>query len=119
VVFNANYLAFCDLAITELWREALGSYTDLVASGVDMVVAEAHLRFLAGARFDDELVLEVAVTRVGTTALGTTLRVVRDATLICEAELRHVFIDPQTGTKIEIPGRVRAALAPYLDAPAR
>jgi acyl-CoA thioester hydrolase len=119
VVFNANYLAFYDLAITELWREALGSYTDFVASGVDMVVAEARLRFLAPARFDDELVLEVTVTRLGTTALSTGLRVLRNATLICEAELRHVFVDAQSGTKIEIPAHVRAALAPYLDAPAQ
>jgi acyl-CoA thioester hydrolase len=114
LVFNANYLAFYDLAITELWREALGAYSDFVASGVDMVVAEARLRFLAPARFDDELVLEVTVTRLGTTALGTELRVLRAGTLLCEAALRHVFVDAHAGTKIEIPAGVRAALEPYL-----
>jgi acyl-CoA thioester hydrolase len=118
VVFNANYLAFYDLAITEFWRAAVGSYTDFVASGVDMVVAEARLRFLAPARFDDELVLEITVTRLGRTALETALRIMRDTTLLCEAELRHVFIDTVQGTKTEMPADVRGALEPYQRVPA-
>ena len=24
IVFNAHYLAYCDLAVTELWRETMG-----------------------------------------------------------------------------------------------
>ena len=40
VVFNANYLTYFDLTMTELWRE-LGGYQAMVDAGVDMVVAEA------------------------------------------------------------------------------
>jgi len=47
-VFNANYLAYFDLAMTELWRE-LGGYSAMLDDGLDMVVAEANVR--TGARW--------------------------------------------------------------------
>ena len=56
VVFNANYLTYFDLTMGELWRE-LGGYQAMVDAGVDMVVAEATIRYLAPLRFDDELEL--------------------------------------------------------------
>ena len=55
VVFNAHYLAYFDIALTELWRESLGGYRLMTDSGVDMVVAEAGVRYRASAGFDDEL----------------------------------------------------------------
>ena len=42
LVFNANYLAYFDLAMTELWREASAATTAMIDDGVDMVVAEAE-----------------------------------------------------------------------------
>jgi acyl-CoA thioester hydrolase len=53
-VFNANYFVYFDVALTELWRGAFGSYEALVAGGLDLVVAIAGARFRAPARFDDE-----------------------------------------------------------------
>ena len=65
IVFNANYFAYFDIAMTELWRAAAGSYGEMLERGIDMVVAEASARFLGAARFDDELVLEVAISAAG------------------------------------------------------
>ena len=42
VVFYANYLMYFDIAMTELWREAVEPYGNMNASGADMVVAEAR-----------------------------------------------------------------------------
>jgi acyl-CoA thioester hydrolase len=42
VVFNANYFLYFDVAITEFQRQALIPYDEMVASGTDMVVAEAR-----------------------------------------------------------------------------
>jgi acyl-CoA thioester hydrolase len=50
VVFNAHYLAYFDTNINELLRHALGSYQAMLDRGVDIVVAEAQLRFRAPAR---------------------------------------------------------------------
>ena len=115
VVFNAHYLAYADDAMTELWRAAVdGGYQAMVAGGVDMVVAEAQLRFLAPARFDDELVVEASVTRLGNTGMTTLLRMFRDSDLLVEVQLRHVFVDAGGAGKLPIPDPVRRALAPYL-----
>ena len=55
-VFNANYLAYADIAITELYREAFGSWeVPMDEHGLDMVVAEANARYLAPLRFDEEI----------------------------------------------------------------
>lgn len=110
IVFNAHYLAWFDLGITELWREALGSYQDLVARGVDVVVAEAGVRYRAPARFDDLVDLEVTVAALGTTAMTTAYAVRRDAELLAEGEVRHVFVDTSTWAKTPAPDDVRRAL---------
>jgi len=114
-VFNAHYLAFADLTLTELWRDALsGGYAAMVAAGTDMVVAEAHVRFLAAARFDDELEIEMSVTRLGTTGMGSGFRMARGEQTLAEVDLRHVFVTAADGTKTPIPDAVRAGLAPYV-----
>ena len=55
IVFNANYLLYFDVVFTELWREAVGPWQEMVERGLDAVVAEASLRFRSPARFDDVL----------------------------------------------------------------
>src|SRR5438067_13056794 len=71
VVFNANYLAYFDVIITEFWREAIGRYNDMIEAGTDMVAAESRIRFLGPAAFDEEIDFELRVARLGNTALTT------------------------------------------------
>ena len=120
VVFYPIYLAYFDVAMTELWREAVGPYAQMVETGADMVVAEASIRYRSPARFDDEVELVAAVISLGTTSMRTALAVERvsDGTELAEGELRHVFVDPEALVKREIPADVRAALARYVHAPA-
>jgi acyl-CoA thioester hydrolase len=113
VVFNANYLAYFDMAITELWREALGGYQSMLDAGLDIVVAEANVKYLAPLRFDEEFDLVVGVAEMGTTSIRTALRVEREGEAAAEGELRHVFVNPQSGEKAPIPDDVREGLAPY------
>jgi acyl-CoA thioester hydrolase len=117
VVFNAHFLAYFDIAITELFRAALGGYQAIVERGVDFVVAEAGLRYRQPAHFDEELRLEVAVTRLGTTSVTTSYRVLRDTELLVEGTLRHVLVElkeREPGAKTAIPDWMREGLAPYL-----
>jgi acyl-CoA thioester hydrolase len=114
VVFNGHYLFFYDVALTELWREAIGRWHDLVASGVDLVVAEARLRYLEGARFDDLVDIEMPIAGLGATSMIVRPRFRAGDRLLAEGELRHVFIDAARKAKTEIPPRVRASLQPYV-----
>src|SRR6476661_5371703 len=78
IVFNANYLLYFDVAFTELWRAAVGKWTDMVERGVDAVVAEANVKFRAPARYDDVIRLEARIARLGTTSITNEIDVVRN-----------------------------------------
>ena len=45
IAFNAHYLDYFDIGMTELWRAAYGNYQTMLDRGVDIVLAEARLRF--------------------------------------------------------------------------
>jgi len=113
VVFNAHYLNYFDTSMTELWRAAYGSYQVMLDRGVDMVLAEARLRFLRPARFDDELELAIVVTHLGRTSFISRHTASREGELIAECELRHVLVERGTGTKTPLPDWLRAGLAPW------
>jgi len=119
VVFYPNYLTYFDHTITELWREAVGPYPEMTELGVDMVVAEAGIRYRASARFDDEVDIVATITRLGTTSMTTELAVERvaDGEVLAEGELRHVFVDPHSFEKHVIPDAVRAGLTRFAATP--
>jgi acyl-CoA thioester hydrolase len=112
VVFNANYLTYFDLTMTELWRE-LGGYQAMVDAGLDMVVAEAKIRYLAPLRFDDEFEGRATVVRIGGTSMTTEIELVRDDERVVSGELRYVFVETGGGETAPIPESIRAGLAAY------
>jgi acyl-CoA thioester hydrolase len=113
VVFNPHYLAYFDTSMTELWRAALGGYQAMLAKGVDMVLAEAQVRFLAPARFDDRLKLSVAVTHLGNTSFVTEHAILRDGIPVAQGKLRHVLVDRESLRKASIPAWLREGLEPW------
>ena len=113
IVFNANYLAYFDVAVTELWREAIGPWHTMVDRGYDVVVAEANIRFRSPARFDDVIALGARVAELGTTSLRVELEIRRAGELLVEGWLRQVFVDAKTWGKTEIPDWAREALGRF------
>jgi acyl-CoA thioester hydrolase len=111
IVFNANYLLYFDVALTEYWRDRVGPWDDMASLGVDAVVAEANIRFRAPARFDDVLALAVTTEELGTTSMTTRVDVQRDGELLVEMRLRHVFVDRETWSKTAMPETIREQLA--------
>jgi acyl-CoA thioester hydrolase len=110
IVFNANYLLYFDVAFTELWRAAVGPWQQMVAEGVDAVVAEANIIFHAPARFDDQLELQAEVAQLGRTAVTTEIDVMRDGELLVAGRLRHVCVSTETWQKTGLPEWVRGGL---------
>jgi acyl-CoA thioester hydrolase len=104
------------VVITELWRAYGGDYNDMLAAGTDMVVAEATVRFLGPATFDDYIDFAVTVTRLGNTAVSTRIEATVDGAPVASGDMRHVFIDPATKMKKEMPQNIRAGLEPLLAA---
>jgi acyl-CoA thioester hydrolase len=113
-VFNANYFVYFDIALTELWREALGSYEALTADGLDLVVAETGALFRAPARFDDELEITLEVERLGNTSMVSAIGIARDGDTLAKGRIVHIFVRAdRLGEKAPIPEHVRRILQRY------
>ncbi len=117
VVFNANYLTYFDLTMTELWRE-LGGYQAMVDAGVDMVVAEARISYLSALRFDDEFEVRATVVRMGTTSMSTEIELLRGNEKVVAGDLRHVFTESGGRNTAPIPDSIRSGLTRYAPPPA-
>jgi acyl-CoA thioester hydrolase len=113
VVYFARYPEYYDIAVTELWREAFGSYQAMVDTGTDMVVAEQRTRYLAPARFDELVDVDIALDRLGDTSLLSSYTITRAGEALVEGDVRHVFIDVATKAKKTMPAEIRSVLAGY------
>lgn len=109
-VFNGHYLTWFDMAHTEALRATIGNYADVVAKGIELVVAEANVRYRRPARFDDVLHVGVRFAPLGTTSLTSEFTVRRGDELLTEGRMRHVCVDAQAFTKTPWPEWVKAAL---------
>ncbi len=116
IVFNAHYLAYFDDALTELWRQAFGSYQAMLDRGLDMVVAEVNVKYLGSARPEDLIRVEARVVSLGTTSMSMRLDVWREEELLVEGRIHHVFLDVASWEKTPIPAWLREGLHPYLEA---
>lgn len=111
IVFNANYLTYVDIAVTQLWRELFGSYQRfLERTGVDIVLAEAGLRFRAAARFDDEVTVRLEPRMTSASSISTEATIARARQVLVEVRTRHVCVDAQALTKVPAPDDLVAAL---------
>jgi acyl-CoA thioester hydrolase len=113
-VFNGNYLTWFDTAHTELLREAWGPYDRIVETGVEFVVAEANVRYLAPARFDDDLGVHVTLEPPGNSSLISRFEVRRGDDVLTEGMLRHVCVDAKTFAKAPWPDELRSAFEAYV-----
>lgn len=114
IVFNAHYLAYVDMCSFEAEKALFGSHDEFLAHGADVVVAEANLKFRAPARYDDELVVSQYLNRLGTTSMAFDFEIRRGDTLVAEAAVRYVFIDPATLRPAAPPDAVRKVYAALL-----
>jgi acyl-CoA thioester hydrolase len=113
-VFNANYLVYFDVALGELWRQALGSYEALTAEGLDLVVAEIGARFRAPAHYDDELEITYGVERLGNTSMVSAIGIAREGVTLAQGRMVHVFVRAdRLGQNTPIPDHVRRILHRY------
>lgn len=105
IVFNANYLAFADVGVTEYFRalvgatgneDSLGKFVELF--GGDNWVRHAEVEFLAPAKADDLIDVCLRITRFGRTSYSAIAHIVKDDKLLNIVKLTYVWFDPATET---------------------
>ncbi len=108
--FNGHYLTWVDMAHTDALEELAGGYQAMVASGIDVVVAAAELRFRSPARFNDRLEVRTVFHPPGNTSLRSDFTIVRGDELLAECTMTHVCVDTTTYSKQPWPDWLRAKL---------
>lgn len=98
VVYHTHYLVWCEVGRTDLIRAAGESYAALEAEGIRLAVAEAKVRYVAAARYDDRVRVRTWVERVQSRAVTFGYELTRlsaDSWVrIATAETRLIALDP-------------------------
>ncbi|MFQ3236289.1 MAG: acyl-CoA thioester hydrolase [Paraglaciecola sp.] len=112
VVFNARYADYIDIAMTEYFRAAIGSFQALIDKGLDNQVVSLHIDWLASARFDDVLAISVNPTKVGHTSYSFELLITQSGsrTIVAKSTVTYVMVDTANYQKTPIPDWLREIL---------
>ena len=93
MVYYANYLIWMEVGRSDFCRECGFSYRDLEREEqAFLAVAEANCRYLAPAKYDDEVLVETEITRVGSRVVEFSYRIKRGSTLLAEGKTIHVVV---------------------------
>ncbi len=108
IVFNAHYLAYFDLGVSEYWRTLGLPYEDAMAQlGGELYLKKTTLEFNASARMDDQLDVALACKRLGNSSMTLRAAVLRAEQPLAVGELVYVFADPATQRPRPLPAVLR------------
>ena len=115
IVFNANYLLYCDVAWTEYFRAVGLTWQGMIDSGVDTVLARSTVEFKSPARFDELLEIYTRVSSMGNTSLVFDFEIYPEAGdhLASSAQSLYVCVDPKTLQKIPVPNGLRRRISEF------
>ena len=106
VVFNAHYLAFFDIAITEYWRVlAKADQAWLAQTFERLFVVKATVEFHRPARFDDELSVAARCARLGRSSLSVDFEIHRGPEHLISGQSIYVYVNE--GRSAPIPDDLR------------
>lgn len=113
VVYHAHYLVWCEIGRTDFLRELGRTYAQLERDGVFLAVTDAHVRYLASARYDEEIRIETWIERVQSRAVTFGYEISRTAPApparLAVATTTLVALDSR-GTPTRLPADVLQAL---------
>ena len=112
IVYHAHYLVWCEIARTDLIRTLGASYRELEARGVRLAVAEASVRYIAAAHYDDRIRVETRLTGVTsrTMIFEYTILNADSSERLATARTTLISLDP-TNHVVTLPADVRRALS--------
>lgn len=115
IVFNSNYLTYYDVAWTEYFREVGFEWKDLLALGVDTVLARTTMEFKSPARFDEVLEVYARISKIGTTSLTFEFEIypAGEERLVNSATSLYVCIDPKTMRSTPVPDLLREHISQF------
>jgi acyl-CoA thioester hydrolase len=117
LVYYANYLRYFEAGRNEYLRARGARYRDIERDlGISLPVVEAHVEYKRPAHYDDFLVVETALGKVGRVSARFDYRVLRDSTLISSGHTVHACVD-RSGKLHKLPARLLTRLIEGSDLP--
>ena len=104
VANNAAYLQYFEIGRIEFLRAAGHSYAEVHDGGIDMVVAEAGIRYLRPLLFDDEFDVECTLEELSRASFRFAYRLLRGEQLVASGFTRHACVDRATMRPVRVPG---------------
>lgn len=91
---NTRYLEYFEAGRNELLRSMGYPYTELESKGVMLPLIEAHLKFITGAKYDDEVDVYAILKEVPRAKIKIFYEVKRGEELLAEGYTVHAFVGP-------------------------
>lgn len=110
VVFNAHYLAYCDIACAAWMREAVG-WTG-VGDDLDWMLVKATIEWQGSASYGDVLDVACRIGRWGRTSFDIAYVGTVGERPVFTAAITYVCVQPGTTDTVVVPERMRVALDP-------
>ncbi|SKK05231.1 Probable 4-hydroxybenzoyl-CoA thioesterase [Mycobacteroides abscessus subsp. bolletii] len=112
VVFNAHYLAYFDVALTEYW-EALTGARKADGDGVfeHLYVVKSVIDYHASARFDDVVDIGVRIARLGRASMTCHFEIHRTGEHLITGET--VYVHAVDGSSVPFPDAFRCKVAEF------
>lgn len=116
IVFNAHYLTYLDVAITEYFRYLGFDYKQLAQEGkMDMALVKTCLEFKAPAFFDEVLEIGVRVSNIGNKSYTVNFEIYKKESdaLVLKGQTVYVNYNPVKQTAEPVPDFFRAAVEKF------
>ncbi len=112
VVYYGNYLTFFEVGRTEYLRAAGTDYKSIEATRVTAAVVEARVRYVAPARFDDELLVCTRIAELGRLRFRFEYEIWRDAdrVLVASGHTEHVLLQHGSLRPVRVPDEIRVSI---------
>jgi acyl-CoA thioester hydrolase len=96
VVYHSNYIVWMEVGRVEYCRAEGLSYRDLEDAGLRLAVIEINCRYVAPARYDDEVDIDTAVAKASARGVHFEykMRNSMSGQLLAEGYSRHLFLGP-------------------------
>ena len=94
IVHHSNYYVWFELGRTDYCKAAGFTYTDMEKlDSLRLVVAESSCRYRLPALYEDELVVETTVEKLGSRGMTFSYRILRDGEVLAIGSTKHIVTD--------------------------
>ena len=106
VVYYANYFVWMEIGRTDYCKSIGFSYRDMEHEDANMAVVDATCRYIAPARYDDEILVRTSVERLSRRLVSFVYRIYNTANdkLLAEGKTVHITVG-KDGKTCSIPER--------------